>query len=64
MITISSLALSRITSIASGGCGTVKAGTLGFKNREEINFSEDKANREGEAGAYKHEYNKSTTTIN
>jgi len=54
MITMSSLALSRMTSIASGGCGTVKAGTLGFKNREEINFSEDKANREGEEGARKH----------
>jgi len=46
MITMSSLALSRITSIASGGCGTVKAGTLGFKNREDINFSEDNAKRE------------------
>lgn len=46
MITMNSLALSKITPIASGGCGTVNAGTLGFKNREDINFSEDKAKRE------------------
>jgi len=54
MITMSSLALSRMTSIAWGGCGTVKAGALGFKNREEINLPEDKANREGEEGTYNH----------
>jgi hypothetical protein len=42
MITMSSLALSRITSIASGSWGTVKAGTLGFRNREDINSLEDK----------------------
>jgi len=51
---MSSLALSRITSIASGGWGTVKAGTLGFKNREGIHFSEEKAKKEGGEGAHKH----------
>lgn len=42
---MSSLALSRITSIASGSWGTVKAGTLGFRNREDIISSEDKTKK-------------------
>lgn len=36
-----------ITSIASGGWGTVKAGTLGFRNMEDIKSSEDKKENEG-----------------
>jgi len=44
------LALSRITSIASGGWGTVKAGTLGFKNRKASIFQKIRQKRRVERG--------------